>query len=88
MADPRPRSESRAPVFLERRSYRRRRVADAARAVPVVGGILILMPLLWPEADGVRMSTVSAFLYIFGVWALMILLAALMAPFLSRRDED
>ena len=80
--------ERKNAVFLERRGYKRRRLADAARVVPVVGGVLILMPLFWPETDGERVSTVSAFLYVFGVWALMIAAAAVMAFLLSRREEE
>ena len=75
-------------IFLERRGYRRRRLADAARVVPVLGGVLILMPLFWSDADGERVSTVSAFLYVFCVWALMIAEAAVMSWLLSRPDED
>ena len=81
-------AERQNAVFLERRGYKRRRLADAARVLPVVGGLLILMPLLWPNEDGERVSTVSAFLYVFGVWALMIAAAAVMAFLLSRRQEE
>ncbi|HBS49267.1 MAG TPA: hypothetical protein DEA05_03885 [Rhodobacteraceae bacterium] len=66
------------PVFLERQGYRRRRLADAARLLPILGAALLAVPLLWPRADapggGVPMST--AFLYVFGVWAGLIALAA------------
>ena len=40
-------SEPNQPLFLERTSYRRRRVADAARLVPFVGLMLWLLPALW-----------------------------------------
>lgn len=37
----------REPLFLARQTYRRRRVADAARLLPVLGGALLFMlPLL------------------------------------------
>lgn len=66
-------------LFLERQGYRRRRLADAARLLPIAGAALLAVPLLWPgpEAgeDGVPMST--AFLYVFGVWLGLIVLAAL-----------
>ena len=32
------------PVFLERQSYRRRRLGDAAKFLPFVGLVLFLLP--------------------------------------------
>ncbi|MEL6915533.1 MAG: hypothetical protein AAFP13_13625 [Pseudomonadota bacterium] len=72
------------PVFLERASYRRRRIADAARVLPVFGGGLVMVPLIWAREGEGAVTTVDAFLYIFGIWALMIGLAAFMAPLLKR----
>lgn len=73
------------PVFLERRGYRRRRLADAARLLPLFGVTLLAIPLLWPspgpeavaagQTQAVSMSV--AFLYVFGIWALLIVLTAL-----------
>lgn len=62
------------PMFLERQSYRRRRLMDAARLLPLLGALLFAVPLLWPGADAaggdaaepVRLS--GAILYIFAVW--------------------
>ena len=56
------------PVFLERQSYRRRRWSDAARLMPVVGLILLILPLLWAD----QATTSGGILYIFWVWALLI----------------
>lgn len=73
------------PVFLARSSYRRRRLRDAARLLPVVGGLMLLLPLLWvPEAE-VRLGARDV-LYFFGVWLALIGLAAAFAPGLSRGD--
>ena len=86
--DPASASGARA-LFLERHSYRRRRLSDAARLLPIVGAALFLIPLLWPDAgDGVvdgggdggsngAVPTSLATLYIFGVWAGLIVVAAL-----------
>lgn len=67
----------RPSLFLERQSYRRRRLTDAARLLPILGSALIALPLLWPGSDapddGVALS--SAILYIFACWGLLILLS-------------
>lgn len=72
---------SQPPVFLERRTYRRRRMMDAARLLPLFGLGLFLVPLLWPQANDsepqVPMS--DAFVYIFVVWAGLILVSGLLS---------
>ena len=67
------------PLFLARAPYRQRRLRDAARLLPILGCLLLLLPLLW--TDGSRRTLMSAeVLYYFGVWALLVGLAALFAP--------
>ena len=39
------------PKFLARSSYRRRRIIDAARILPVLGLFIFLIPVLWHPAD-------------------------------------
>ena len=74
----RPRNQ----VFLERRSYRMRRQADAARLLPVLGLGLFMLPLFWaPAVSGQPRLTSWDGLYLFIVWLGLIALAA----FLSRR---
>jgi len=70
-------SRSPDPIFLARQSYRRRRLGDAAKLIPVVGAILLLMPIIWGGAA----RTSGGLLYIFTVWAILIVLIAL----ISRR---
>ncbi|WP_425046214.1 hypothetical protein [Primorskyibacter sp. S87] len=76
------------PVFLERHSYRRRRLMDAAKLLPLLGAVLFAIPLLWPTGetpvpgtsqvkDPVRMSV--AVLYVFAVWAGLIVASILFA---------
>lgn len=69
----------RRPLFLARAPYRRRRLRDAARLLPVLGLFLLLLPLLWaPEArTALRAGDV---VYFFGVWLVLIALAAAFAP--------
>lgn len=61
-------NEPNQPLFLERTSYRRRRVGDAARLVPFVGLMLWLLPALWASDS----RTADSMFYVFGVWALLI----------------
>ncbi|MFD3190176.1 hypothetical protein ACFMPD_07855 [Sedimentitalea sp. HM32M-2] len=64
-------------VFLERQSYRRRRLMDAARLLPLFGVLLFSVPLLWPVADpaGADGDTVpmsDAMIYVFLCWTVLI----------------
>ncbi|WP_339766138.1 hypothetical protein [uncultured Pseudosulfitobacter sp.] len=62
-----------SPVFLERRSYRRRRMQDAQRLLPVLGMLLWMVPVLWPTRDETGHVTMSAAIYyVFGVWCVLI----------------
>ena len=78
-------SPERSPVFLERRSYRRRRVADAARLLPVAGGILLCVPLVW--RGGASGGTVAAIIYVFGLWALLVAVSAFLSRNLCGSEE-
>jgi hypothetical protein len=77
----------RAPIFLERRSYRRRRLGDAARLVPVFGLVLILLPILW-ESDATAAARLMAWegVYLFVIWGLLILVAGILSRALTARD--
>jgi len=72
------------PVFLERRTYRRRRLMDAARLLPVIGAVLFLVPILWMQMPGDGPGTARAAVYVFCVWAGLIVLAV----WVSRRLSD
>lgn len=67
----------RSPLFLERENYRRRRIMDAARVLPVLGFVLILLPVLWTQ--GGQMGTASEAIYVFGLWLGLIVVAALLS---------
>lgn len=74
----------RSPLFLERRSYRFRRMMDAVRLLPFMVLAFWMVPLLWPvatpeagpAADTVPMSTAAR--YVFGVWFAAIAFAFLL----------
>lgn len=64
------------PIFLERRSYRMRRMMDAVRLLPLLGLALWMVPLMWPmpQEGGVEPTpTSSALIYLFGVWTVLVL---------------
>ena len=73
---------AKGPVFLEKRSYRQRRMVDAIRLLPFLGLLLWMIPLGWPVPsdptgqEGIPMSL--ALKYIFGVWVLLVVLGALL----------
>ncbi|GAA6197438.1 hypothetical protein [Pseudophaeobacter sp.] len=61
--------------FVERRTYRRRRLMDIARLLPILGALLFTVPLMWPNPDPYPapgnhggMATSAAITYIFAVW--------------------
>ena len=62
---------------------RQNRVQDFARALPVLGVLLIMLPLIWPQGtEGARTS--GAMIYLFPIWAALILLGGLLSLLLRR----
>jgi hypothetical protein len=81
-----------SPLFLARASYRRRRLRDAARLLPIVGTFLLLLPILWMP-DGMINLTAVDIIYFFAVWLGLILVAAAFSRGLrvgdrSEEEED
>ncbi len=80
------------PLFVARTGYRRRRVMDAARVLPILGAFLFFLPLLWAGDSKTGMGVI----YLFAVWAGLILAAFGLSRFLRHdldgpdppRDED
>jgi peptidoglycan/LPS O-acetylase OafA/YrhL len=86
MARPKP------PLFLARASYRRRRLRDAARLLPIVGLFLLLLPMLRVPDGRIHLSA-GDIIYFFAVWLGLVLVAAVFARGLrpgerSEEDED
>ncbi len=63
------------PLFLARKSYRRRRMMDAARLLPLAGIFALILPILWQPRLTPEPDTAFGLIYIFGVWALLIIAA-------------
>lgn len=79
------------PLFLARRSYRRRRLMDGARLLPLFGAVLVLLPALWQPGATPAPDTGRGGIYLFTVWLLLVLAAAALArglaPALDAEDE-
>lgn len=76
----------RRPLFLARIPYRRRRLRDAARLLPVFGAFLLILPVMWSTAgEGLRITSGDV-VYFFLIWLLLIAVAAGFAPGLSRGE--
>jgi hypothetical protein len=78
----------RQPVFVAPRTYRRRRLADAARMLPVLGMVLMVLPMLWSPAEGGARSTATDGIYLFVLWGVLIGAAVLLAPRLDTTPPD
>ncbi|OSP54937.1 hypothetical protein [Pseudoruegeria sp. SK021] len=83
--------DRRKPVFLERQTYRRHRLIDASRLVPLAGAFLFFVPLLWeykvvaPDEQG---FLAERMVYLFAVWFGLVVLAARIAARLRPEDFD
>ncbi len=76
------------PLFLEQDSYRQRRLRDVGRALPILGILLWLVPLLWArEGDNIA-TTGAAAQFIFGVWLILIVLTAIISSRIRPDPED
>jgi hypothetical protein len=79
------------PLFLERSGYRQRRLMDAVRLIAIVGALLWLVPVLWPTGGTAETGAViksRALFYVFGVWAGLIVVAAVLAFRIRRLPAE
>lgn len=81
-------SEKPIPLFLERRSYRQRRLMDAARLLPVLGVVLWTIPLLWRQGPDHGIATSTAILYLFGAWLVLAGLALMISRHLEEDEAE
>ena len=69
-------SDQSRPVFLAKETYRQRRLMDAAKILPALGAVAFMFPLLWAAVAG----TARGLIYIFVVWAGLIIAAYFLGP--------
>lgn len=73
------------PPDLAKRAYRKRKLRDAALVLPILGVFLLASPLITIFAnDGQVLGLPTPFIYIFGVWILLVIAARRMAHLLDR----
>jgi len=75
-------------VFLQRRTYRRRRLTDAARLLPIFGAVLLAIPLLWTGTPEAPTRTSSVMLYVFIVWIALTGVSALISRDIADHSQD
>ncbi|MEO9649953.1 MAG: hypothetical protein ABJ360_19880 [Roseobacter sp.] len=78
-------------MFLERKSYRRRRMMDAWRLVAILGVVLWLIPVIWPTGPEIGAQTLEmsrALYYVFGVWITLILLTLVLHRLLRGKPAE
>lgn len=75
------------PLYLARRVYRRRRLIDAGRLLPFAGVVLFAIAMLWTPATQPEAVTARQGLYLFAIWALLIIAAWALARRLGTGDD-
>ncbi len=84
-------SDRRRPgLFVEQQSYRRRRLRDAARLLPVLLAVLVSLPAYWLADEGAAggAGTRTVGLYLFAVWGVAVAAAALLARTLGDEPDE
>ena len=71
-------ADKKAPIFLARKSYQRRRLRDASRVLPVAGLVLFMIPLFWLQDTETTRGTADAMTFVFAVWFVLVVIAALL----------
>jgi len=74
-------------LFLEHRRYLRRRLLDAAHLLPLIGFAFWSLPALRNPAT-VGRETAGGMIYLFTIWAGLILAALFLSRALGSRDDD
>jgi hypothetical protein len=70
-------------VFLQRDTYRRRRIGDAIKLLPIAGLVLFFMPLILGTPDRPA-QTSSLGIFIFFSWCVLIGMSVLLVALFNR----
>lgn len=81
-------AKSPPPIFLQRASYRQRRLRDAAKILPFLGVVLWAIPLAWAHGDASTDVGTGGLIYVFAVWVLLIVLSALLSRRVISETDD
>lgn len=72
---------------LAQRALKRRRRQDSATLLPLLGMFLLLSPIIWIFAtSGTILGLPAVFVYVFGSWLGLIILARRLAHAIMRDD--
>jgi hypothetical protein len=71
------------PLFLERASFHRRRLGDAARVLPVLAMLAMLVPVWWVPRS---LSYAGGAVWIFTLWAVLIIAVRILHRALLRAE--
>ena len=72
-------------LFFENAVYRRNRLIDAVRLLPVVGFFLFIMPAIFTTGSA---PTAARWVFLFVVWVLLIVTAAFISGALKKNETD
>lgn len=76
------------PPDLAERAFRRRRRQDAALVLPIFGIVIFITPIFTIfTKDVLFFGAPLPFLFVFGFWFLLIVLARRMSRLLTKGDE-
>ena len=81
-------SETTQPQFLDAQSYRRKRMMDAARLLPLLGIFLFLLPILWQPRLTPEPDTVHGVVYLFGAWTVLVIAARVLARIVMTEPDE
>ncbi|MFT6695194.1 MAG: hypothetical protein ACJAXU_000686 [Paracoccaceae bacterium] len=89
MTDAKRNSKTPPAQFLDLKSYRQKRLKDAATLLPLVGGLVFLYPLIYLFVPiGEPSSPGTTTIYLFSFWLILIVCAAYLAPRMQTNHKQ